>query len=222
MRSWIHAFMETGMPTIAVTTRKGGAGKTTITTAVAAHLAAGGVPVGILDLDPQGSASAWIAARGNNRAAIAHVRSKPSTLRDDLRKMAADGVSTVVVDTPPHSDAALAGAVEVADAVLLPSLPSAFDLHALASALETVKAFRRPAGVVLNAAVPNTLAIAESQAAVAEMGMPLIGILTRRMAWQYAAARGLGPSELDPSCQAAKEVDGLCRAILGLLDGAKQ
>lgn len=210
------------MPTIAVTTRKGGAGKTTIATAIAAHLAAGGIPTGILDLDPQGSASAWIAARPAERAAIAHVRSKPATLRDDLRRMTADGVAAVIIDTPPHSDAALAGAVEAADAVALPSLPSAFDLHALASALETVKALGRPAGVVLNAAVPNTLAIAESQAAVAEMGMPLLATLTRRMAWQYAAARGLGPSELDPHCQAAKEVDALCRALLGLLGGAKE
>lgn len=206
------------MPTIAVVTRKGGAGKTTITTAVAAHLAAGGIPTGILDLDPQGSATAWIAARPGDRAPVAHVRSKPATLRDDLRTMLASGIATVLVDSPPHSDAAMAGAVEAADAVLMPSLPSAFDLHALASAVETVRSLRRPAGVVLNSAIPHTLAIAESKAAIEDMGMPLLGVLTRRMAWQYAAARGLGPSELDPNCQAAKEVDALCRAILGLLE----
>lgn len=206
------------MPTIAVITRKGGAGKTTITTAVAAHLAAGGIPTGILDLDPQGSATAWIAARPADRASVAHVRSKPATLRDDLRAMLASGIATVLVDSPPHSDAAMAGAVEVADAVALPSLPSAFDLHALGAAVDAVRSLGRPAGVVLNSAIPNTIALAESQAAVAEMGMPLLGILTRRMAWQYAAARGLGPSELDPTCQAAKEVDALCRAILDLLE----
>jgi len=133
--------------------------------------------------------------------------------------MTADGVAVVVIDTPPHSDSAMAGAVEAADAVVLPSLPSAFDLHALAAALATVKALRRPAGVVLNSAIPNTIALAESQAAVAEMEVPLLGILTRRMAWQYAAARGLGPSELDPGCLAAKEIDRLCIAVLGLLEG---
>lgn len=188
------------MPTIATVTRKGGAGKTTITTAVAAYLAAGGIPTGILDLDPQGSAAAWIAARSPIRAAIAHVRSKPATLRDDLRRMLASGIAVVLVDTPPHSDAAMAGAVEVADAVVMPSLPSAFDLHAFAVTLDVVRSFRRPAGVVLNAAIQNTLAIADSKAAIDEIGMPLLGVLTRRMAWQYAAARGLGPSELDPGC----------------------
>lgn len=209
------------MPTIAVATRKGGAGKSTIATAVAAHLAAGGVPVGIIDLDPQGSASAWIAARGADRPAITHVRSKPAGLRDDHRQMMASGAAVVVIDTPPHSDAAMAGAIEAADMVVLPSIPSAFDLHALGAALETVKSMRRPAGIVLNAAIPNTLAIAESQATVEQMGVPLLAVLTRRMAWQYAAARGLGPSELHPNCQAAREVEGLCGAILRLLEGRR-
>ncbi len=206
------------MPTIAVVTRKGGSGKTTISTAIAGYLAAGDVPTGILDLDPQGSASAWAAARGDERAKVLGVRSRPATLREDLRRMGASGVAVTVVDTPPHSDAALAGAIEVADVIVLPSLPSAFDLHALSSAVGSVKAAGRRGGVVLNCAIPNTIAIAEAKVAVAEMGLPLLGVLHRRMVWQYAAARGLSPAELDSRSEATAELNALCGAILNLIE----
>lgn len=207
------------MPVISVVTRKGGAGKTTVSTALAGFLASGGVPAAIVDLDPQASASAWASARDGSRAAVQAVRSKPATLRDDVRRLLANGVSVVVVDTPPHSDACLAGAVDVADAVVMPSLPAAFDLLALSSAVEAVKAAGKPAGVILNAAVPNTRAIPDSVAAVEQMGVPLLGILMRRMVWQYAAAGGLAPSEMDPRCEAAKELNGICSSILALLEG---
>lgn len=206
------------MPVIAFTTRKGGSGKTTLATAVAGYLASGGLPTAIIDLDPQASASAWAASRAPERAPVASVRSKPATLRDDVARLLASGKAIVVIDTPPHSDACLAGAVEVADCVVLPSLPSAFDLHALASAVEAVKAKGKPGGVVLNSVVPNTRAVPEAEAAVAAMGLPLLAKVSRRMAWQYAAARGMSPAELEPKGEAAKELDALCSAIVGLLE----
>lgn len=209
------------MPVIAFTTRKGGSGKTTLATAVAGYLASGGLSTAIVDLDPQASASAWAASRGPERATVKSVRSKPATLRDDVARLLGSGTALVVIDTPPHSDACLAGAVDVADCVVLPSLPSAFDLHALASAVETVKAKGKPAGVVLNSVVPNTRAVPEAEAVVAMMDMPLLATVARRMGWQYAAARGLSPAELEPKGEAARENIALCGAIVGLLEGAE-
>lgn len=49
------------MRTIAVVNRKGGSGKTTTAVSVAAALAERGLPTLLIDLDPQASASAWLA-----------------------------------------------------------------------------------------------------------------------------------------------------------------
>ena len=55
------------MRTIAVVNRKGGSGKTTTAVSVAAALAERGLPTLLIDLDPQGSATAWLGeARGEH------------------------------------------------------------------------------------------------------------------------------------------------------------
>lgn len=60
------------MRTIAVVNRKGGSGKTTTAVSLAAVLAERGLPTLLIDLDPQGSASTWLADarhdRGNDDA----------------------------------------------------------------------------------------------------------------------------------------------------------
>jgi chromosome partitioning protein len=55
------------MRTIAVVNRKGGSGKTTTAVSVAAALAERGLPVLLIDLDPQASASAWLADASDER-----------------------------------------------------------------------------------------------------------------------------------------------------------
>ena len=55
------------MRTIAVVNRKGGSGKTTTAVSLAAVFAERGSPTLLIDLDPQGSASTWLAATGDDR-----------------------------------------------------------------------------------------------------------------------------------------------------------
>lgn len=198
------------MKVVSVVSRKGGSGKSTIATALAGTFALGGIPTAIADLDPQGSASAWGSSRPGERAPVKVVRSKPASLGDDLRRLAAEGTLLAVIDVPPHSDAAMAGALAVADAILVPSLPSAFDLHALHSILPAIRQAGKPVGAVLTSVTPGTLGLREAVAAVEAMDIPLVASVGRRMAYQYAAARGMCPAELDPKSEAAKEVESLC------------
>ncbi len=58
------------MRTIAVVNRKGGSGKTTTAVSLAAVLAERGLPTLLIDLDPQGSASTWLADGRDDRDRI--------------------------------------------------------------------------------------------------------------------------------------------------------
>ncbi|MEA2544776.1 MAG: chromosome partitioning protein [Chloroflexota bacterium] len=58
------------MRTIAVVNRKGGSGKTTTAVSLAAVLAERGLPTLLIDLDPQGSASAWLGDARDERGGI--------------------------------------------------------------------------------------------------------------------------------------------------------
>lgn len=207
------------MRVLALANRKGGCGKTTLSTAIASAFAAGGVPSALVDLDPQGSATAWAECRPQERPKVRLIRSRPASLADDLRRLASEGIVMAVLDTPPHSDAALAGAVAAADAILCPSLPSAFDLLALTSTLPTLRQAGRPVGVILTSVTHGTVGLRDAEAAIESMDLPLVGSMGRRMVYQYAAAKGLGPTEMARRHEAADEVETVCRWVMSTLEG---
>lgn len=210
------------MRVVSVVGRKGGCGKSTLTTAMAGFLASGRVKAGVVDLDPQGSAAVWAKLRGPERPAVTVLEARPGTLAEALTSLSVEGTQIAFIDVPPHSDASLAGAVTAADAVVMPSFPSAFDIHSLASFLPLVASSKKPSGVVLNGVVPNTVAVPEAEAVLSEMGLRLLAKVNRRMAHQYAAAKGLSPCELEPKGPAAKEIEAVMAAVVELLEGEGQ
>ena len=106
------------MPVVAVVNRKGGSGKTTLATHLAAWFANGGHAAMLGDVDFQGSAQAWLKRRAGQEA----VRGKPivgwsADPRNVLRPPA--GVTHVVLDTPGGLRGLdLAKVVMTADAIL--------------------------------------------------------------------------------------------------------
>jgi chromosome partitioning protein len=87
------------VPVIAVINRKGGSGKSTVATHIAAHLARGGQPVMLGDVDRQQSSRAWLRRRSRLDAVKAPpirgwVIDKTSVARPPA------GITHLVLDTP--------------------------------------------------------------------------------------------------------------------------
>jgi chromosome partitioning protein len=125
----------------------------------------------------------------------------------------------IVIDTPPHADSAARAAVEVADLVLIPCRPSAFDLAAIQTSARLAQLLRKPAFVVFTAGPPNAARVyAEAGELVAGFGAPPCPmLLPDRAAYRHASAAGATVMETEPTGKAAGEVRALyawtCRQI---------
>ena len=139
-----------------------------IATALAvAHELAGGRAV-VVDLDPQGSATAWGALREADRPVVVAAQARRLQLVLDAARDG--GADLVVIDTPPALvDAALAAA-RVADLVVVPCRPALADLHAIMGSLGVCRDAGTRAAVVVNAAPPAGALVDQARTALADQG----------------------------------------------------
>jgi chromosome partitioning protein len=195
--------------TIAIISKKGGAGKTTL----AIHLAAAARRAGrislLIDTDPQASASQW--AEWRQGAPPEVIDSAPPRIPAKIAAAAALGAELIVIDTPPHADLAASKAAECADLVLIPCRPSAFDLAAMRTTIRLVELLARPAFVVFTAGPPHAPHIfADARELVAGFGGQICPIiLPDRAAYRHVVAAGQTVFELGPGGKAAREIEQL-------------
>ena len=147
------------MTIIAIVSQKGGSGKTTLSVNIAAAAEASGAVALIVDTDPQATASQWGAWRADRAPEV--IDSAPPRIQAKVNAAKAQGATFVVIDTPPHADSAASRAVEVADLVLIPCRPSAFDLAAIKTTVSLGRLFDKPAYVVFTAGPPHALRMYE-------------------------------------------------------------
>ncbi|MFZ5478715.1 MAG: AAA family ATPase [Myxococcota bacterium] len=187
------------MFTIAVANLKGGCGKTTLATNLAAHYARQGMRTVLADADRQRCALAWASLRGEGLPPLEAVEVD----RDDLRlpKRAA----YVIVDAPAGLRKKEVDALaSLADLLVVPVGPSAFDeagtlrfLDALREAREVRKARTRVA-FVANRVRPRSLAAARLDRFLAGLPWPAPACLSDGRAYGLAAATGRGLVDLPP------------------------
>ena len=197
------------MPTIAIVSQKGGSGKTTLAVHLATRAAQAKHESCVIDTDPQATAAAWSDWRGDSLPVV--VTSPPARLGRTIEGARKNGVDFVVIDTPPHADAAAREAIKAADLVLIPSKPRAFDLHALEPIADLISFAKKPAFVVLNSVPAGaTVLTKDAKEAAKGMGLKLCPVtLGDRAAFHRSSAKGETAAEIDPDGKAAKEVERL-------------
>lgn len=198
------------MRTIAIVSQKGGAGKTTLAVNLAAEAARSSVSL-IIDTDPQATASRWGQWRGGGDPEVVDCGA-PSLLAGKLAKAAELGADLAVIDTPPHADAMARQAAHLADLLLIPCRPRAFDLAAIEATAELVRSSRKPAFVVFNAGPPRAPHIYRDAANLigGEFGLEIAPVvLPERAAFHHSVAAGLTAPEQDGQGKAAGEIRAL-------------
>ncbi len=196
------------MKVVAIASQKGGTGKTTTAVHLATAATLAGYDAVVIDLDPQGSAATWGDDRGD--AAPEVISGQASRLNVLLESAAKEGFDLVVIDTGPAADAAARRSAELADLILIPCRPSAFDLKAIRTTLDLVEATRTPAFVVLNAAPIRSKAVDEAREVVTNMSAKVAPVVIyQRAAYGHSVIAGQTAQEFEPEGKAAEEVAAL-------------
>jgi chromosome partitioning protein len=198
------------MKTLAVLSRKGGAGKTTVSLSIALAARQAGLKVVVADVDPLHSAGEVMRTRPEASSMLFETTaSKLFILQDACRQ---NGCDLLVIDTPTAPDADVLRAANVADLSVAVTRPTSLDLAAVRETIALIRRAGHPGLVVLNQC-PPTRGGAESDVVVQATEQLRFGHLpiaaTRlrsRMAYQRAFAHNRSVTEWDPASEAAAEV----------------
>lgn len=206
--STIPGFWRSGMRIIAVTSQKGGSGKTTITGHLAVEAArTSGEPVALIDTDPQGSLSDWWNERKNEEPAFA--QATLATLDTDLNALRDEGIRTVFIDTPPAITGAIQAVVQKSDLIIIPTRPSPHDLRAAGKTVDLVERAGKPLVFVVNGATARARLTGQAAIALSQHGTVAPTILHNRQDFAASMIDGRTVMEASAGGKSAEEVTAL-------------
>jgi chromosome partitioning protein len=204
------------MNVITFASRKGGAGKSTLTAHLAACAHASGRRCLVIDADPQGSLTLWHSLRADGQPPL------QSAVRGIDRALALamiEGNQWIFIDTAPTMWVVVQEAIRAATLVVIPARPGFFDLNAVRETVVTARERDRPYAVVLNAAPAKrddkeAPAVTQSRAFLDHLQIPVwSGQISQRAGFALTLAAGASACEFAPDSAAAAEVAGLWSAI---------
>jgi chromosome partitioning protein len=183
---------------VLVASSKGGCGKTTLATNLAAYYALDGKNTVLVDTDRQGSSQRWCEKRVGSAAPVLPVNGT----RGGWEARIPTDAERVVIDAPAGIRAGeLGDLLDAAHALVIPVLPSRIDLEAseifLAeiARLPKIKRGKVAVGLVANRLKPWTTVAQQAVEEIKRLPFPLVAQL--RDTQGYVLMTGLGKSIFD-------------------------
>lgn len=203
------------MRKILVVNAKGGCGKTTVATNLAAAFAVRGDEVALADADRQKSALGWLKRRADT---LAPIKALNWTKSGSIGEGAGD-MDAIVIDGPGglNSDHAKMLIAEASD-IIVPVLPSAFDWTATLKFLGRISEIKRvrkgkaDIHVVANRVSRNSGQLVELERVFAEKGYPVLCRISDRVI--YARHANDGTSVFDQTDVRSAEMRGQWMPLL--------
>ncbi len=191
---------------IVVIHRKGGCGKTTVSTNLASLYASKGKNTALFDYDPQGSSMRWLRLRSDEHAGIYGVvahQSAAKAVTMSWHMRLPPETERLIVDTPPGLKGPdLVEQLKGADCILIPVLPSPIDIYATADFIRDllldakIRSHRTRIGIVANRIKKNTIAFQSLQRFLKTLSIPVVARLRDTQNYVRATEEGLGIHEL--------------------------
>ena len=210
---------------IVVLNPKGGCGKTTLATNIAAYYAMRGPAPTLVDFDSQGFSMRWLHKRPGNRPQIYGSGAYQQEMqgRQTVHLQTRPDTEKLIIDLPAAlSPDELQDVTYDAGSILIPILPSTIDVNCasqfIANLLLVAQIDRRDRqlAVVANRTRQNTKSYRMLLRFLTTLQIPLIAVLRDSQNYVHAAGQGIGICEM-PAYKVEKDIPQL-KLIINWLD----
>ena len=204
------------MYVLAIISRKGGTGKTTLAVHLAVAAMLSGLKTVIIDLDQQASAAKWFDIRGEEDLTV--VSAHATRLKQILHTAKQHGAELVIIDTGANIRDDADVAAEVADLALIPCRPAMFDLQAISATVKVANSANVPAHIVFNCV--------KSQSVMFESARRSLDIYDAKcvpctigdyVAFPYSVIDGRTAQEFDSESKPSSQIKALFKYLMKAL-----
>lgn len=206
---------------IVILNPKGGCGKTTLATNIAAYYAMRGPAPTLVDLDPQGYTMRWLDRRPSDRPYIHGGGAYQLTLqgRQTVQLQTLPETENLVIDLPAAlSTDELQDVTYNAGSIIIPVMPSAIDVNCASRfigellLLAQIDRRNQQLAVVANRTRQNTRSYRMLSRFLDSLSIPLIAIVRDSQNFVRAAEQGIGICEM-PAYRSGRDVANLQQII---------